>query len=342
MFQGVLNHANYQGKPWIPFRVPMKEVKDGVETYYPPLFTQDLKGRNLAFTISHKNYPTNFIGQGSPKTGFAVTVWEENVNEIIPEGVSAFRPPKYIVHTEFAPGSGNATEDNTNYLALMRDAMRDEAPITTPNIKDQMSGAQEVFEKILKTDEYPSFPPGYLDTLSRLYNVDLSRHYKSSALYQEKINPKSKGNYRGNTLIPKVISNDNDTYTAQLTQYSQCPEGDPIKPGLKLVVKHTPGLLTTKDILLESMGHVLNTGNINRAPEITEIIDIGAILEGKASDSSYVVLRDNKQVANPYPFTQPSHVEKSQNFQLSRLINCLSDYSNKGVETIPLITKSQD
>lgn len=344
MFQGVLNHANYQGKPWIPFRVPMEKVKDGVETYYPPLFTQNLKGQSLAFTISHKKYPENILGQGDSRTGFSVTVWEENVGEIIPKGVSAFSPPKYIVHTEFAPGSGHATEDNANYLALMRDAMRDEASITTlPNIqaKGQIIKAQDALKSIFE-GESDKFPSDYLKQLRDISKIDLSQHDLQKALDQTNISSKNRGEYKGYALNPKVIKDANDEHTVQLAQYTQCPQGEPIKPGLKLVVKHRPGLLTTKDIPLPDQGDVLNTGNINHAPEITEIIDIGAILEGKANDSSYVVLRDNKQVANPYPFTQPSHIEKSQNFQLERLKTCLDDYVNKGVDAVALITSAQD
>lgn len=325
-FQKVLNHANYKGKPWMPYQLPIEGIRGGVETHYPPLFNKDPSGENFAFSISHKKYPEDILGHANAKTGFSVTVWKENSDETIPPGVAAWNPPKYIVHNEFAPGAPDATQERAKFLELMNGALVHDASVAEislpKDMKDVLSGAQMSLGLIVRK-ETDKFPLGYVEKLSKLTDLDLSKHDLQAALYQDNINSGSKGEYKGFTLKPLV---ERLSYTMQLANFTQCPKGEPIKPGLKLIVRNKPDLLTTKDVPLVDDGTVLNCGNINHAPEITEIIDIGAILEGKADDSSYVVLRDNKQVTNPYPFTQPAHVEKSQNFQLLRLHECLAGY----------------
>lgn len=321
-FQKVLNHANYKGKPWMPYQIPM-ETKGGVKTYYPPLFTTTAQGEELVFTTSHKQFPANAIGKADSRTGFTVMVFEKN--KAGADQLSGFIRPDYVLKTEFSPGSEGATDERSKFLELMHGALVQDASVADislpKDMKEFLSGANISLDLIVRK-ETDKFPPGYIDTLPKLTDLDLSKHHLQEALYQDNINPGSKGEYKGNTLKPHKTSL---TYTMQLASYTQCPKGEPIKPGLKLIVRNKPDLLTTEDVV-QSSGDVLDHGKVNQAPEITEVIDIGDILNGKATESSYVVLRDGKQVKNPYPFTQPSHVEQFHNFQLLRLHECLASY----------------
>lgn len=173
----------------------------------------------------------------------------------------------------------------------------------------------KLFDELL-TEEAENFPLDYIKQLQALDIIDLSRHYLSRPLYISK--PLVFGKYQGFTLPEVSILDPDGGYTVQLAQIIYSLWGEPIEPGLKLIVKSAPKLLTPKVIPIDGEGKSLLPGFVYPSPQITEIFNLTDVLTG-GGPSTYIVLRGNRQLSDPYPGTQRPHKERVPLFALSRL-----------------------
>lgn len=354
IFREILNCDTYQGKPFIPIELPIKGTK-GFDRYYPPIFVEaDEDNYEQAFVVHHRHFPTDMIGHKDPRTGYSVMVWLPNLDKSTkPDGMYKF--PPYLKYTEFTPpedskgplqyvifNSGKPIEIPTSkgtgmmdsiseFMTFMQGAMeKDGSSVDLSRAK--LDGSMwvksvgkesaevhedhkfiKLFNELLKK-EAGNFPSGYLDKLHRLEDINLSKHFLS------KLNSDLKGEYQGYALPEVSILDPDGGYAMQLVQITKSPQGEPIEPGLKLIVKSAPRLLTPKTIPIESEGRSLFPGFVYRAPQITEIFNLTDVFNG-GGPSTYVVLRGNRnrQLSDPYPGTQPPHKERYPLFALSRL-----------------------
>lgn len=335
----------------------------GIDKYYPPIFVESEEDYEQAFVVHHRQFPTDIIGHKDPKTGYSIMVWLQNLNSRKPDGTFAapnfikfaeFTPPEDskgpLQYTEFDLESGKPilrqiTQGGmigtiSEFMTLMQGEMRTDGSSVDLSrakldgsmwVKSVGEGSAEVheannfyklFDKLLER-EAQNFPEGYIDQLERREVIDLSRHALAQPLVLENINPLSEGEYQGYTLPVVPISRHKGENTVQLVQITKSPEDEPIEPGLHLIVRSFPKLLTPKEIPIEGLGVSRLPGFVSQAPLNNEIFNVTDVLTG--GGDRYVVLQGNKRLSDPYPGTQRAHKERVPLFVLSRLNGYMND-----------------